>query len=161
MKLIQDCQTKGKDGRITGWYIKVNFIWSREVTTLRKIHSVEVTRAGEIHTVETNEGNALSDNSINALSDNSINALSDNTSSSEGNGKITHSQFDIFWKIYPNKKEKGKSKSRWDSICRKKVKDRPNWDVIISAIEAQKKTPRWQDSNYIPHAATWLNPIPP
>ena len=74
-----------------------------------------------------------------------------------GNGNITLSQFDDFWKIYPNNKEKGLSKKRWKQLCEKKTKDRPTWDVIVSAIEAQKKTPRWQDPDFIPHAATWLN----
>lgn len=84
----------------------------------------------------------------------------DPSSSDEGtshNKQITPSQFDKFWELYPRGKrvDKGKAKTAWEKLCRKK--DRPNWKTIADAIIAQRKSERWQNSQYIPHPTTWLN----
>ena len=63
LKLIEDIQTYGEGNKITGHYIHVNFIWSKE-----KIHPHGFPHCGAGHTVESSEGNALSANTINALS---------------------------------------------------------------------------------------------
>lgn len=80
------------------------------------------------------------------------------------NDKITIRQFDLFWKIYPKKTDKGKALSKWAEICNRKDKNRiPTWKEIKRAIYAQKKTPRWQKVDkdgkalYIPLPTTWLN----
>jgi len=72
-------------------------------------------------------------------------------------GKITHSMFEEFWKIYPRKDSKGKAKTIWNKLCNKLTKDRPEWEEIKSAIEEQKKSQRWQDKQFIPLPTTWLN----
>ena len=91
---------------------------------------------------------------INALNSNNINALNSNNLSLKLK-KITPSQFSNFWKIYPKKPDKGKALTAWNKLCSKK--DRPTWFEIKSAIIAQKKTDRWQESKYIPNPTTWLN----
>lgn len=68
---------------------------------------------------------------------------------------ITPSMFEKFWSLYPKKVDKGKAKTKWSQLCKKP--DRPTWLTIKSAIEAQKKSARWQDSKFIPHPTTWLN----
>jgi len=65
--------------------------------------------------------------------------------------------FDLFWKIYPRKVDKGKAFSSWKKICQKKVKERPTWQEIKYAVMKQKKSERWQDIKFIPHPSTWLN----
>jgi len=73
------------------------------------------------------------------------------------NKKITISQFDKFWKLYPKKASKGEALSRWKTICNKPSKEKPTWVQIKKAILSQKKTEQWKDPKFIPHAATWLN----
>jgi hypothetical protein len=108
------------------------------------------------------EGNALSNNSINALSNNSINALKDDntrffesSSNSSSNGKISPSQFESFWKLYPRRVGKGAAKKVWDKLCQRKNGNQPTWLEIRKALHLQKKA--WSDPQYIPHPTTWLN----
>ena len=68
---------------------------------------------------------------------------------------ITPSLFDEFWAIYPRKDGKGKAKTSWEKLCKRK--DHPTWKQVRTAIHAQKKSERWQDPQYIPLPATWLN----
>jgi len=75
---------------------------------------------------------------------------------SSTNGFITPSQFDDFWRAYPNHKGgKAKAKVAWDKACLKK--DRPTWKALRVAISAQLKSDQWSDPQFIPHATTWLN----
>ncbi len=67
---------------------------------------------------------------------------------------ITPSLFERFWKLYPKKVDKGKCKTKWESLCRNKNK--PIWQCIKLAIYQQKQTDRWK-KGYIPHPHTWLN----
>jgi hypothetical protein len=62
--------------------------------------------------------------------------------------------FILFWKAYPNPKGKQAALKAWQQ-----AKTRPPIDVILKAIENQKKWPAWQKERgqYIPHPATWLN----
>jgi hypothetical protein len=78
---------------------------------------------------------------------------------SSKNGKITKSQFEEFWKIYPKKVNKGTAQHAWDKICNRPStsKDRPTWREIKSAVVLQKKSGQWQDHKYIANPSTWLN----
>ena len=69
--------------------------------------------------------------------------------------KITPSQFDKFWGIYPKLKDKGKAKIAWDKLCKRK--DAPSWRVIKTAVKEQSKSKRWETYQFIPYPATWLN----
>ena len=73
------------------------------------------------------------------------------------NAPITLSMFDQFWEIYPKKVDKGKALNNWKKICNKKTNERPVWKEIKRAILLQRKSERWQDKQFIPHPATWLN----
>ena len=73
------------------------------------------------------------------------------------NGKIKPSQFEDFWKIYPNHAGKGSAKTKWKAICNWKGEECPTWKQIKSAILKQKKSDQWQDEKYIAHPSTWLN----
>jgi uncharacterized protein YdaU (DUF1376 family) len=64
---------------------------------------------------------------------------------------ISIDQFETFWKIYPKKVSKENAKKAW-------IKIKPNDDLIIKitkAVKDQKLSER--ESQFIPHAATWLN----
>lgn len=67
---------------------------------------------------------------------------------------ITPAMFELFWKAYPKKSDKGQALTIWEKLCKKPKA--PNIDEIINAINAQIKTKRWQ-KGYIPLPTTWLN----
>jgi len=71
-------------------------------------------------------------------------------------GYITPNMFNKFWLVYPRKDGKGKALTKWNSICTKGNK-RPKWIEIKKAILLQIKSERWQNSEFIPLPATWLN----
>jgi hypothetical protein len=60
--------------------------------------------------------------------------------------------FDLFWDAYPRKE--GKQKAA-DAFAKVEVPV----ETLLSAIEAQKKSPQWtkDGGQFIPHPATWLN----
>jgi hypothetical protein len=70
---------------------------------------------------------------------------------------ITMDLFEAFCKIYPRLVDKGKTFTAWRKICNKPANERPTWRIIKKAIIGQKKSERWQDPEYIPLSATWLN----
>lgn len=63
--------------------------------------------------------------------------------------------FEIFYKAYPNKKNKPKARERWQ-----KMKVTPElFAAIMTGLERAKNSQEWtkDDSRYIPYPATWLN----
>lgn len=78
--VIEDVSIKDECGRITGHYIKMNYIFKS--ATLTENHTVGKPQYGNDHTVVNREANALSVNNTNALSSNSKNALRDNNKKS-------------------------------------------------------------------------------
>jgi hypothetical protein len=62
-------------------------------------------------------------------------------------------EFLLFWQAYPKKVGKKDAGRAW-----KKAKiGNGDMSVILTAIEAQKKTKQWQDLQYVPAPATWIN----
>jgi phage replication O-like protein O len=65
--------------------------------------------------------------------------------------------FNRFWAAYPKKVAKGQAIRTWDKLW---VKNKlPEIETIVSAIEKQKQSEKWQEENgrYIKHPSTWLN----
>ena len=60
--------------------------------------------------------------------------------------------FEKFWSTYPRKEGKQKARSAFEKVT-------VDLDVLLVALEAQKKSSQWTKDNgqFIPHAATWLN----
>lgn len=60
--------------------------------------------------------------------------------------------FDLFWNAYPKKVAKVAAKKAF-------LKVNEPVDVLIKAIEEQKKSKQWKESNgqFIPNPSTWLN----
>lgn len=80
---------------------------------------------------------------------------SESKSESESKSKPAQAReaaFDIFWSAYPRKEGKQKAKSAFSKVT-------VSLDILLSALEYQKKSVQWTKDNgiYIPHAATWLN----
>jgi len=69
--------------------------------------------------------------------------------------EVRVSDFDKFWKVYPRKLSKQAAEKAWDRT----KKTRPSIEILLAAVEAQKKTTEWKPENkrFIPHPATWLN----
>jgi len=65
LNLVEDVKVRGATGKITGWYIKINYIWKNE-TVKEVIHCTENPEGGEGHRVESTDTNALSANNLNA-----------------------------------------------------------------------------------------------
>jgi hypothetical protein len=142
LHLIENIIVKdANESRITGHYIKVNFIWAKE--KLNKINTNSTTP--NFYPMEISTPNALSSNKQ---------MLPLLTSSSKFN-KITPIMFHTFWKLYPKKTDQGKAKTAWDKLCKKK--DVPDWNTISNAIYAQKESERWQEKEFIPMPSTWIN----
>ena len=68
--LIENKKTKNEKGQITGWYIKLNYLWKKETIKKKIINNQRVAppEGGLDHRVENPDTNALSANSLNALS---------------------------------------------------------------------------------------------
>jgi uncharacterized protein YdaU (DUF1376 family) len=60
--------------------------------------------------------------------------------------------FNQFWNSYPRKVGKTAALKAW-------LKHDPDIDLVLKALEWQKKSPQWFKNNglYIPHASTWIN----
>jgi len=85
----------------------------------------------------------------NIISINNINNKNNST-------KISPSQFNSFWKIYPKKAGKGQALTTWNKICKKPNKDKPTWREIKLAIRNQIKSDQWL-AGQIANPSTWLN----
>lgn len=74
----------------------------------------------------------------------------------DGTGIIVESDtdmFDQFWAVYPRHIAKKNALKSWT-----RLKVTPELFVkIMGALEVVKRTQQWQDPQYIPHPATWLN----
>lgn len=64
-------------------------------------------------------------------------------------------RFADFWSAYPKKVGKGAAEKAWSKI----KPDKPTFDAIMQAVEAQKHSDQWHRNNgqYIPNPTTWLN----
>ena len=73
---------------------------------------------------------------------------------------IKPKDFDMWWKLYPRKIQKGKAKTLWNKICNRQEKENtPTLKKIIRSVLKQSKTKQWLENKgkYIPHPSTWLN----
>jgi len=93
--LISDVVTKDKKGKISGWYIKMNYIWKKTIRNQR----VAQPEGGKTQRVEKPDTNALSANSLNALSVNNKIILHSKTSFA---GKDINNLIELFKPINPS-----------------------------------------------------------
>jgi hypothetical protein len=62
-------------------------------------------------------------------------------------------RFELFWKAYPRKTNKGFARTVWAKL----KPDQATFDKMINAIAQQKKSEQWGNPQYIPHPSSWLN----
>lgn len=60
-------------------------------------------------------------------------------------------QFNLFWSAYPRKEGKKAALRAFSKL------DSSVWPLLIPAVEKHKQRPQWQNRQYIPLPATWLN----
>jgi hypothetical protein len=79
-----------------------------------------------------------------------------NAPSTTANGR-THQPADVslfatFWAAYPRKQAKQAAVKAWAKLD----PDKPLLDVMLAAVERQRKSRQWVEG-YVPHPASWLN----
>jgi hypothetical protein len=69
-------------------------------------------------------------------------------------GDVYTDDFERFYKSYPNKRKKHDAFKAWHQT----EKRRPKVELLLEALEAQKKTAKWaeEDGRFIPYPASWL-----
>lgn len=150
LNLIESIVQKDINKKITGHFIKVNFIW-------KQVNTNKISTGVISPLVAKSSTNALSANNGNALSSNKEESAHTKESTLFPNidKKIVTNQFERFWKHYPKKDGRGAAITAWNKLCLKKT--RPIWKELIRALLSQIDSERWQDSQFIPNASTWIN----
>jgi len=80
-------------------------------------------------------------------------AQADTEADTDTDTKRYSSSFALFWENYPRKVGKATALKSW-------LKLKPNNELIekiLTSIQEYRKTTQWQDKQYIPHPASWLN----
>jgi hypothetical protein len=167
LDLIEQIRTIDKTGRVTGYYIKVNYLW-KEPSNVITGQSTENNRLAKIPingiTGQSAENPVYGDNKTNALKTNIINTKKDlekNKKISSGK-KINTDQFDEIYNKYPDckyKGSKGKAQTVWNKLCAlpDDSYDKPTLTEIKKALHHQKLSERWhKQPDYIPALSTWL-----
>ena len=68
-------------------------------------------------------------------------------------GEVEPEGFAEFWAAYPKGKPRHPALKSWRSL-------KPDAELrakIMAALEAHKRSRQWQNPQYVPHPATWLN----
>lgn len=61
--------------------------------------------------------------------------------------------FDAFWKAYPIQEGEQAARREWDNLS-------PSEELVatmLAALEKHKRSERWQNRRFIPHAKTWIS----
>ena len=96
------------------------------------------------------KGEPIPDNITNNITDNNI--AQNSVCAKEQKFNQTEA-FEQFYQAYPRKKSKDAARKRWD-----KLKVTPAlFAEIMQGLEIAKKQKEWQDIQFIPYPATWLN----
>ena len=66
---------------------------------------------------------------------------------------IYPSTFLKFWEVYPRREGKGSALKAYQNIKEPK----PMLSEILSSINDHSNSKQWQNKEFIPHPATWLN----
>ena len=106
--LISDEQTHNKKGQITGWYIKLNYIWKRS-----KIQKVALPEAGLPHPVAKAGTNALSVDTLNALNVNREEGNKGNTPSLQTSSSLKTKETPLQRVVNHFFKVKGYEDKKW------------------------------------------------
>lgn len=78
--------------------------------------------------------------------------INDNKNNIDVDNNLYFQQFNIFWDLYPKKRDKKEALAIFLSL-------KPSEELfkaIIEAVELQKHSKQWEDKQYIPYPSTWL-----
>ncbi|WP_322069942.1 replication protein [Paraburkholderia bannensis] len=75
------------------------------------------------------------------------------TTSKENLSRSLCDRFEIFWKEYPKKRSKEKA----ERAFAKRKPDEQLFNDLMAGLKRAKTSEQWQNPQFIPHAATWLN----
>lgn len=99
---------------------------------------------GVIHHDEQGESPPTKDNSK---------IQSQKTTSKENLSRSLRERFEIFWGAYPKKRSKDKA----EKAFAKRKPDEQLFNDLMAGLERAKTSSEWQNPQFIPHAASWLN----
>ena len=139
LDLIKNIKRKNKKGQITGWYIKIKYIWGKKKSaTIQRVASPE---GGFNQRVENPDTNALSSSNINALNSNK-----EMLSKPSVCGKNVNSLIELFKpvnpsykRLYSNTTERKALQRLIDQIGEEKL---INTLKVLPEITAKKYAPR-------------------
>ncbi|MPW17904.1 hypothetical protein GCT13_13390 [Paraburkholderia sp. CNPSo 3157] len=75
------------------------------------------------------------------------------TTPKENLSRSLRDRFEIFWAAYPKKRSKDKA----EKAFAKRNPDEQLFNDLMAGLERAKTSEQWQNPQFIPHAATWLN----
>lgn len=132
----------------------------------RRIESSKCGKEGAKKRYQNKEANTSPDSTPNSIPNrDTVSTRQDKTKTRQKQDKNTPPQspkgdeseierkFSAFWDAYPKKEAK---KSALKSYSKLNPDDELH-NIIMKAVNAQKKRKQWQESKYIPLASSWLN----
>ena len=155
-KFIEDVKVRTEEKKIDGWYVKVRYAMN---ATLGKFHTTEIPQGGNsadkypllINEIPFNGNEILMRDQRReefVLSSKIQVELNDARAKTEIEMQSAASGFETFYSTYPRKVSKTNAEKAW-----KKQK------CVLSEVmpSLQKQMKLWNDPQFIPHPATWLN----
>jgi len=160
--LIENVKKKKGDGTFAAHYVKINFIWTTPANLTEKtlLHPSDYPSDGENHPVENRPTNTYPTTTSSSRSTGRLKGEEDNARASNQNlfeVPITQKQFQTLWNLYPKKTNQGQALSAWTKLCKGKKGLKPSWRTLRLALKEQIKSNQWQDPQFIPNPASWLN----
>lgn len=139
---------KRDESRITGWFIKINYIISKNSISKIFTHQ-EVSYQEVLKSTSTKQNTIALNNKYNCL-----NKQIPPIYPPKGNGSMEY-LFQLFWNEYPKHISKGTAE-KWF------IKNNPTKDLVeimVNKLKQQKKTKQWkkESGKFIPYPSTWLN----
>lgn len=147
--LIEIIQSRSNN-KIDGWYIQLNYLISSKKTEDIKVQVSNNTRFQQVGetTSSFQEVSALKEY-IKCLKK-EIEVLKKEKGKKENN---CDDNFETFYQAYPRKTGKV-NVEKWFN---KNKPDEELMNKILTSLEEHKKLKQWQDKQFIPYPATWLN----
>lgn len=151
----QDYEGRRIESMDGGWLL-LNYTKYRGAIMEEKIREQNRIRQQRFRDSKKTDRNAKVTGNAKITPVNACNAQSDPDPDPNKNKDLysANPRFCAFWKAYPKKKNKGKALAAWKNA---KKNGLPDIEIILKAIEEQKKTKQWQDYQYIPYPERWIN----
>ncbi len=133
--------------RKTKWFLNVE-IFNKKMRTLRNGGNVHYVK----HKTAIRKCTKRTLDICNSLTETTTETTTDIKENTKRKLQIENN-FEIFYKAYP----KHKSKNTALKAFIRAYKELPLLEELLLILERHKKTRQWQDSQFIPYPATWIN----